>query len=135
MIYVVIDTNVLVAALLSKHLDSSTVIVRDYLLEGVITPLFNYEIFAEYFEVLHRPRLHLPTEKVNDILAAISQRGITLERTYSDKILPDPKDLVFYEVALSKEGSYLVTGNTKHFPKKPLVVSPAELLKIIEKQQ
>ena len=40
----------------------------------------------------------------------------------------DPKDIVFYEVALSKEGSYLVTGNTKHFPKTPIVVTPAEML-------
>ena len=47
---------------------------------------------------------------------------------------PDPKDIVFYEVALSKEDSYLVTGNTKHFPKNPIVVTPAELLTIIERQ-
>ena len=47
------------------------------------------------------------------------------------KLLPDPKDIVFYEVALSKEGSYLVTGNIKHFPKRPFVVFPAEMLQII----
>lgn len=35
---------------------------------------------------------------------------------------------VFYEVALSVDDSYLVTGNTKHFPKKPFVVTPAEML-------
>lgn len=45
---------------------------------------------------------------------------------------PDPKDIVFYEVALSKEGSFLVTGNTKHFPKEPIVVTPAEMLEIIK---
>ena len=38
---------------------------------------------------------------------------------------------VFYEVALSVDDSYLVTGNTKHFPKKPFVVTPAEMLQII----
>ncbi len=45
---------------------------------------------------------------------------------------PDPKDVVFYEVALSKEDAYLVTGNIKHFPKKPFVVTPAEMLAILE---
>ena len=39
---------------------------------------------------------------------------------------------VFYEVALSKEGSYVVTGNQKHFPKSPIVVTPAEMLQIIQ---
>jgi predicted nucleic acid-binding protein len=45
--------------------------------------------------------------------------------------MTDPKDIVFYEVALSVEDSYLVTGNTKHFPKKPFVVTPSEMLQII----
>lgn len=40
--------------------------------------------------------------------------------------------VVFYEVALSKEGSYVVTGNQKHFPKSPIVVTPAEMLQIIQ---
>ena len=38
---------------------------------------------------------------------------------------------VFYEVALSKEDSFLVTGNIKHFPKKPFIVTPSEMLTII----
>ena len=43
-----------------------------------------------------------------------------------------PKDVVFYEVTLSKEDAYLVTGNIKHFPQKPFVVTPAEMIAIIE---
>ncbi len=46
---------------------------------------------------------------------------------------PDASDAVFYEVALSKEGSYLVTGNKKHFPKSPIVVTPAEMMEILAK--
>ena len=42
--------------------------------------------------------------------------------------------MVFYEVALSKENTYLVTGNTKHFPKKPIVVTPAEMLDILKSE-
>ena len=55
-----------------------------------------------------------------------------MERTkVTDEVFPDPKDIVFYEVAMSAEDSFLVTGNLKHFPKKPFVVSPAEMVEII----
>lgn len=43
----------------------------------------------------------------------------------------DPSDAVFYEVALSKDGAYLVTGNIRHFPKNPIVVTPAEMMRIL----
>ena len=43
--------------------------------------------------------------------------------------------MVFYEVALSRDDAYVVTGNLKHFPKKPIVVTPAEMISILEKQK
>ena len=39
---------------------------------------------------------------------------------------------LLHEVAMSKDDAYLVTGNTKHFPKKPIVVTPAEMLEILK---
>jgi hypothetical protein len=47
--------------------------------------------------------------------------------------MPDEKDRPFYEVSLSKDDSYLVTGNLKHFPSTPKVVSPAEMIAILSK--
>ena len=132
MIYVVIDTNVLVSALLSKHPDSSTVVIRKHILDGTIIPLYNDEIYTEYANVLHRPKFQLPTDQTDAILDAIAEQGLLLDRTKTDEIFPDPNDVVFYEVALSKEGSFLVTGNIKRFPSNLIVVTPAELLKIIE---
>lgn len=132
MIYAVIDTNVLVSSLLSKHPDSSTVIIRDYLLDGRFVPLYNSEILGEYIDVLHRPKLQLPSEQVGVILETIAEMGMTMERTESNEVFPDPSDAVFYEVALSQEGTFLITGNTRHFPKTPIVVSPSEFLEIIE---
>ena len=134
MVYAVIDTNVLVSALIAVHPDSATVIIRDKIAEGVIVPLFNEEIFDEYRTVLSRPKFDFPTEAIADLLEMIRQCGLSIERTKSNKVFPDPKDIVFYEVALSKEGSFLVTGNTKHFPATPIVVTPAELLIIIDSQ-
>ena len=58
--------------------------------------------------------------------------GISTERVTSFEHFPDPKDVVFYEVALSKDDAYLVTGNKKHFPQTPIVVTPAEMLEILQ---
>lgn len=36
-----------------------------------------------------------------------------------------------YEVSLSKDGSFLVTGNLKHFPQKSFVITPAEMVELL----
>ncbi len=131
--YAVIDTNVLVSAMLSRHSDTATVQVVDLFLSGRIIPLFNNEIISEYSEVLHRGKFRLPESLIDKVLYEIQSKGISLHRTPSTEDFPDPKDIVFYEIALSKEGSFLVTGNTKHFPKSPIVVTPAQMLEIIDK--
>lgn len=134
MVYAVIDTNVLVSAAFAAHLDSATVIVWNKITDGSIIPLYNAEIIDEYWSVLNRPKFHFTTELVDAFLDVILYKGLSLERTKTSELFTDPKDVVFYEVALSKEGSYLVTGNTKHFPKTPIVVTPAELLQILLQQ-
>ena len=134
MIYAVVDTNVLVSDLLSRHADASTVKVVEAFQERKFKLLFNREIFSEYYDVLLRPRLKLPEEKVQELISQIGSDGIASNRLHSDEHFPDPKDVVFYEVAMSKEDAYLVTGNKKHFPKKPIVVTPAEMVEILKEQ-
>lgn len=130
-VYAVIDTNVIVSSILSSHSDSATVLVRDNILDRKLIPLFNEEILAEYKDVLNRPKFKFPSSLVKAVLDAITSIGLYMDRTESGELFPDPKDAVFYEVALSKEDSYLVTGNIKHFPKSPIVVTPAEMLEIL----
>jgi len=134
-VYAVIDTNVIVSSILSNHSDSATVLVRDNILDGKLIPMFNEEILAEYKDVLNRPKFKFPSALVKAVLDAITSVGLYMERTDSGEFFPDPKDAVFYEVALSKEDSYLVTGNTKHFPKSSIVVTPAEMLEILVKSK
>ena len=134
MIYAVIDTNVFVAAFLSRHSDSATVQVVNTLLKKGICPLYNQEIINEYQDVLHREKFRFPSETIDSIINSIQEFGINSERISSSEHFPDPKDVVFYEVALSKDDAYLVTGNKKHFPQKPIVVTPAEMLKILKDQ-
>ena len=82
---------------------------------------------------MHRAKFNFEPSTVNDVLERIRDIGIPSERKLSKEFIPDPKDVVFYEVALSKEDSFLVTGNIKHFPKVDLVVTPAEMIEIIKR--
>ena len=44
------------------------------------------------------------------------------------------KDLPFYEVVMEKrqtDDAYLVTGNQKHFPNRTFIVTPKEMLDIL----
>ena len=86
----------------------------------------------EYQDVLHRDKFHFPSESINAIINTIQKFGVSTERIASSEHFPDPKDVVFYEVALSKDDAYLITGNKKHFPQTPIVVTPAEMLEILE---
>ena len=129
--YAVFDTNVLVSSLMSKRIDSPTVVLLDYVLDGQIVLLYNDEILEEYKDVLHRSKFEFSEDRIMAVLDMVAT-GLNVERTPSGETFPDADDAVFYEVALSKEGSYVVTGNQKHFPKSPIVVTPAEMLQIIQ---
>lgn len=133
--FVVIDTIVLVSGLLGRNSSSPTVGILNHLLTSkeVITPLYCEEIFQEYENVLHREKFNFDQDEVEEVLKRIKDIGISSPRILSKISLPDLKDVVFYEVALSKEESFLVTGNIKHFPEVDFVVTPAEMMSIIEK--
>ncbi len=135
MIYAVIDTNVIVSAMLTRHSDAATAKILNAIIENEITALYNDEIIQEYKEVLHRKKFGFPKQIIDKIIERIHKQGISTQRTQSDEVFPDPKDIVFYEVAMSKEDAYLVTGNIKHFPQKPIVVTPAEMLEILQGRQ
>lgn len=132
--YAVIDTNVLVSALLSSHENAATVRVVDRLFSGDVIPVFSDDILAEYNEVLRRKKFHFSEDTVRTLLDTIISIGENITPSPSGKILPDMKDLPFYEVVLEKEGdnAYLVTGNIKHFPNKPNIVTAREFLTILE---
>lgn len=132
--YAVIDTNVLLSALLSKREDSATVKVLNAVFDGIIIPLYHQDILAEYDEVLHRGKFHLQEKLIQKILDAIRQYGVEVFPQPTGAILIDMDDLVFFEVAMEKreDDAYLVTGNQKHYPLRDFIVTPAEMIKIIE---
>ena len=117
----VIDTtNVIIAVLISRSLESNPARIFRAIVQEQIIPLYNDGILDEYRDVLSRPKFHLTSTQIETVLKAIITDGLSLDRAPAEGVdFPDSKDIVFYEVALSKDNSYLVTGNTKssHRPK------------------
>ena len=134
MILAVIDTNVLVSALWTKKDKAPTYRLLQLMQQGVFIPLYNEEILSEYDDVLNRPKFHFSQESIATIIDFMREYGIESNRIPYDAEMPDEDDRVFYEVALSKDDAYLITGNLKHFPTTPIVVTPAEMLEIILNQ-
>ena len=132
--YAVFDTNVLVSALMTRRADSPTVALLDYVLDRRIVLLYNDDILSEYDEVLHRSKFDFSDDRIQAVIDLV-KTGIHLDPTTSSEDFPDPDDRVFYEVALAKDGSYVVTGNLKHFPRTPIVVTPAEMMKMLTADQ
>ncbi len=135
--YVVIDTNVLVSALITRNENSPTVQILRFRASGLIIPVYSDEIVKEYAEVLRRKKVKLSEIIIIRRLKDIMDNGLRItEFSEVQELLPDPKDVVFYAVTLSAQDkdAFLVTGNVKHFPQKPFVVTPAELVSLIQRR-
>ena len=130
-IHAVIDTNVLVSALLTSNPGSPTQGVVDQIREGNVTPLINGEIIEEYAEVLSRSKFDFAKADIKDTLNLFLVKG----ENYTPECLrdgfADPDDTIFYETYLMKDDAYLITGNLKHFPSEPRILSPADIIHII----
>ena len=135
--YAVIDTNVFVSALLTSKDDSATVQVLNKIIHGEIIPVYSNIIAKEYLTVLSRKKFGFSAEAIGYLLSAVEKYGILVNPSPSGITLPDMKDLPFYEVVLEKRNdeAYLVTGNIKHFPSKPFIVTPRELLTILDHKE
>ena len=132
MVYAVIDTNILVSALITHNSNASTVKVLESLFLQRFIPLYNEDIIIEYEDVLHRRKFKLTEDQIRLVIDCVKQNGIDSERFSYVGNMPDEDDRVFYEVALSEEDSFLVTGNLKHFPKTPKVISAAQMMEILD---
>lgn len=130
--YAVIDTNVLVSALLSGKNGTATVQVLGKVITGEIIPVYSDVITKEYREVLLRKKFGFSGDLIEYLLSAIEKYGILVDPSPSGITLLDMKDVPFYDVVLEKrdDNAYLITGNIRHFPKEPFIVTPREFLDI-----
>lgn len=134
---IVLDTNVLVAGLLSPSGPCGEIVRM--VSADKLTLSFDARVLLEYDEVLRQPKFKFDEDRVAAILEHIEYRGHTVASSPLHYSLPDPDDEPFLEVAIAGQVSCLVTGNHVHFPPKLClgvkVLSPNEFLSFYKKQR
>jgi putative PIN family toxin of toxin-antitoxin system len=125
---IVLDTNVLVSALLNPFGAPGRVL--DLILAGAVTIVYDDRILAEYREVLLRPRFGFEKPQVQRLLEYLIFTGEGVSASPLNAEAPDADDLPFAEVAVSGNADALVKGNPAHFAfiTHLPVLSPAEFL-------
>ena len=109
----IIDTNVLVAGILSNNVDSPTARIVDAMLDGRVMHLLSPALLQEYRDVLLRPKLRklhgLSKDEVDQILSEITANAIWREPAESQGA-PDPGDDHLWSL-LQNTDAVLVTGD------------------------
>ena len=133
MIRAVIDTNVLVSAMISSAGNEALLLMAIH--QGLVAPCLSPEILEEYSEVLTRPRFGFSLDEVQCLLGLLRQRGEMFDPVPVVGISPDRDDDKIISCALAAKADFLVTGNKRHFPPTERIghriVNAAELLEII----
>jgi uncharacterized protein len=129
----VIDTNVLVSALISSSGNEALLLLA--VNHGLVTPYVSDLIVEEYEEVLARPKFSFSSGRIATVLNLFRRHGEHLRIVTASGISPDPKDDPFLGCALEAQADFLVTGNKRDFPQERLrttqVVSAGELLELV----
>jgi putative PIN family toxin of toxin-antitoxin system len=115
MIRVVLDTNILVSALLSP-LGSPAQVFLMVLLDPDTRLCTSGAVYAEYEEVIRRPRLNRSNSEIEATLRALREKGFWVRPSEKVHACSDPDDDIFLECAQAAAAHYLVTGNTRDFP-------------------
>lgn len=115
---VIIDTNVIVSALLTNNVESATYKVLKLFFDQKIMLYYSESIIDEYTEVLRREKFGFDIELIRNIKNAIEKYGIKITPENKDIVMIDIKDKPFYELVMDEQidDAKLVTGNIIHFP-------------------
>jgi putative PIN family toxin of toxin-antitoxin system len=137
MMRVVLDTNVLVSALLSPFGNEAQAL--DAVRMGRIIPCLSAKILGEYAEVLARPKFGFSSDEIHGLAGLLQSVGIMFEPASAAGASTDPKDEEFIACALEADAEFIVTGNKRHFPPgscgRTKVVSARELVELLHESQ
>jgi putative PIN family toxin of toxin-antitoxin system len=114
MIRVVVDTNIIVSALLQPLGPPARVFFLA--LNGSIQLCMSGSVYAEYEEVIRRPRFGRDENVITATLHTIREKALWVRPAESIRACSDPDDDIFLECAQAARAAYLVTGNVKDFP-------------------
>lgn len=98
---------------------------------GDVQWLASEAILTEYVVVLSRRKLALHPVRADEAIAKIRAAVAVVKPSVSIKASSDPDDNKFLECAQAGNADYLVTGNTRHFPRTwqdTRVVTPREFI-------
>ena len=130
---VILDTNVIVSALISKG--PPWEILFDIVLEHKVKIYISDLVLEEYVEVLSRDKFaKFKDFKANSdfIIAIIADLAIVKQPDVEINILHDEDDNKFLELAETVDADFIITGNTKQFNidsfRETKIVTPSEYL-------
>jgi putative PIN family toxin of toxin-antitoxin system len=136
----VIDTNVVVAGLLTGNPDSPTARILDGMRNGAFPFLLSTALLADYREVLLRKKiraLHRLSEREVDVLLTAIAANAIVREPEARSGAPDAKDAHLWSLAQSEANSVLVTGDralAESPPPMAAVLQPREFTELIPKQ-
>lgn len=135
---IVVDTNVIVSALLNP--DGSTNPVLSYLAKGKCLFLYSQDSLDEIFDVLSRPRIRrgiVDDFDINEFVELLKFRGEEIIPVASIRVCRDPDDNKFLEIAVDGHADYIVSGDSHLLSLNPFrgipIIKPAEFLNILDK--
>ena len=124
---VVIDTNILVSALLNAG--SIPAQILNLVLNQKLQIQYNNPILQEYRNVLSRGKFAFDQASVVEpLIDFIRYEGELVVSEPNAEIFTDPDNKKFYEVFISGNSKHLITGNLKHFPTDPRILSPKDFI-------
>ncbi len=112
----VVDTNIVVAGLITSAPQSPTALILDAMLKGNMAFLLSPELLSEYRGVLLRPkivRIHkLSMDEVEQVLVEITANAVWREATPNKSHpCPDPKDSHLWALLDSEPSAIMITGD------------------------
>jgi putative PIN family toxin of toxin-antitoxin system len=135
----VVDTNVLVTALLTSDHDSPTAKVLDAMLDGRIPFLLSTALLTEYRQVLLRDKIRshhgLDADEIDRILIELTANAIVREAAPTSHQAPEPGDQHLWDLLSSELGTVLVTGDHRLLHNTPpafTTESPAQFVARLE---
>ena len=135
---VILDTNVLVSALISAG--NPSLILEKVIESDSIQVCLSTLIFEEYLEVLARPKFQKSPgfiENATLVLHFLKTHSLSFEPKRKVELLKDKSDNKFLELALESKADFLITGNSQDFKiatfRNTKIVTPKEFVDLIPK--
>ena len=132
--YFVVDTNVLVSALVFKQKPEQ--VVSKIFQCGLF--LFSDDTLEELIDVLGRPKFskYISDETINDYIRLLDSFSIYVKPSQKVTACRDPKDNMILELAVAGKADFIITGDQDLLELNPFrnirIVTPAEFLEIVE---